>query len=80
MIGSWEILSSNGGSQVTVWWELVSKPKYLAPIILSLLTFQVERDVPKIIQRMTAEILGQAPEFVSRNETGAIAHLLPEIC
>lgn len=80
MRGGWEVIPTDGGSQVMVWWELVPKQRLLAPIILPLLAFQADRDFPKIIQRMATDALGHTPEAVSQRSPGAIARLLPNFC
>lgn len=80
MTGGWEIVPCDRNSQVIVWWELMPKPKYLAPIILPLLAFQVERDLLKIIQRMAADALGHASESTHQGYSSAIVRLLPNFC
>ena len=80
MRGGWEVTPADGGSHVMVWWELLPKPKLLAPIILPLLAFQVDRDFTKIIQRMAADALGHPPEALNQQLPRAIARLLPNFC
>lgn len=80
MRGGWEVSPSNTGSQVMVWWELTPKSKVLAPIILPLLAFQVDRAFPKIIQRMTAAALGEDGEVQMQSNAGVFARLLPSFC
>lgn len=52
MDGGWEVIAEGGGSVVRLWWELAPKPRLLAPVLLPLLAFQVDRDFPKVIGRM----------------------------
>lgn len=80
MQGGWEIIPADNGSQVIVWWELTPKPQYLAPIILPLLAFQADRDVPNIIQRMAADAMGHNSESAIQENPKAIARLLLTIC
>ncbi|MEO1404377.1 MAG: SRPBCC family protein [Cyanobacteria bacterium J06635_1] len=80
MTGGWEIVPCDRNSQVIVWWELTPKPKHLAAIILPLLAFQVERDLPKMIQRMAADALGRASQSASQANPRAVSRLLPNIC
>lgn len=80
MIGGWEIVPCDRGTQIMVWWELMPKPKNLAPIILSLLAFQADRTLPKIIQNMAADALGSTSRSISEGNQRAIARLLPKFC
>ncbi len=77
MRGGWEVTPSDSGSQVMVWWELTPKSKLLAPVILPLLAFQVDRDFPKIIKRMSAEALIESNETQIQN---VFVRLLPGFC
>lgn len=80
MRGGWEVIPADDGCQVMVWWELLPKPRVLAPIILPLLAFQVDRDFPKVIKRMAAEALGRTLETADQASPGAIARLAPNFC
>jgi Polyketide cyclase / dehydrase and lipid transport len=80
MHGGWNVIPTHHGSQMMVWWELVPKQRWSAPIVLPLLAFQADRDFPKIIQRMAADALEQNPEAFKQTTTGAIARLLPKFC
>ncbi|WP_186376103.1 SRPBCC family protein [Hyella patelloides] len=80
MRGGWEIVSGDRETQIIVWWELMPKPKYLAPIILPLLAFQADRDLPKIIQNMAADVLGNTSKSISQETLRAIAYILPQFC
>ncbi len=80
MRGGWEVMPSDGGCQVMVWWELLPKQRLLAPIILPLLAFQADRDFPKVIQRMAADALGHTPEATNQRSPRATARLLPNFC
>jgi hypothetical protein len=83
MVGSWEVSPSGSGSQVTVWWELIPKPSFLASIILPLLAWQVDRTFPRVIQRMAQEsqqfIDTEAGELPSRTR-GPSVRLLQRVC
>jgi hypothetical protein len=81
MRGGWEVISSDVGSQVMVWWELKLHNKLLAPLILPLLAFQVDRDFPKIVARMAATaILEQNSNVTMPLKEGVFARLLPIFC
>lgn len=80
MRGGWEVMPSNAGSQVMVWWELTPKSRLLAPVILPLLAFQADRDFPKIIQHMTVAALGKDGEVQMQPNVGVFARLLPSFC
>ncbi len=80
MCGGWEVTPVDGRSQVMVWWELMPKPRLLAPVILPLLAFQADRDFPKIIQRMAAHALGSPPEARHQRTSVVTARLLPNPC
>ncbi|MCI0691631.1 SRPBCC family protein [candidate division KSB1 bacterium] len=80
MRGGWEVTPSNGGSRVMVWWELTPKSKLLAPVILPLLAFQADRDFPKIIQRMTAAVLGKNGAGQMQSNGAVFVRLLPTFC
>ena len=57
MIGGWEVKSVGTGSEVMVWWELTPKPRFLAPILLPILAFSVDRDLVQIVRRMADDAL-----------------------
>lgn len=80
MRGGWEVTPSTVGSQVMVWWELTPRSKLLAPVILPLLAFQVDRDFPIIIQRMAAAAIGENGEGQMQSSGGVYARLLPNFC
>lgn len=81
MRGGWEVIPSDVGSQVMVWWELKLHSKLLAPLILPLLAFQVDRDFPQIVRRMAATaILEQNSSVKMRSKGEVFARLLPIFC
>jgi Polyketide cyclase / dehydrase and lipid transport len=80
MHGGWEVIPTDRGSQVMVWWELLPKKRLLAPLILPLLAFQADRNFPKVIQRMAAAALGHTSEAANQPSPRAIARLLPNFC
>lgn len=59
MIGGWQVFAVGEGSEVMVWWELTPKPRWLAPILLSLLASRSDRDFIPVIRRMANEALGR---------------------
>lgn len=80
MRGGWEVIPTNGGCQVMVWWELLPKQRLLAPVILPLLAFQADRDFPRVIQRIAVDALGHAPEATDQQTPEPMARLLPNFC
>lgn len=80
MRGGWEVMPTNGGCRVMVWWELLPKQRLLAPVILPLLAFQADRDFPRVIQRIAADALGHTPEAADQQNPGPMARLLPNFC
>jgi len=80
MRGGWEVMPSDQGSQVMVWWELTPKSSLLAPVILPLLAFQADRDFPRIIKRMTEAALGMDGEVQMQSDGSVFARLLPTFC
>lgn len=80
MRGGWEVMPTNDGCQVMVWWELLPKQRLLAPVILPLLAFQADRDFPRVIQRIAADALGHPPEAADQQNPGPMARLLPNFC
>ena len=74
MLGGWQVMpAKNGGADVMVWWELEPKPKWLAPILLPLLGFRVDREFPDIIRRMAGDAGASAG-------THPLARLVPRTC
>lgn len=56
MYGGWSVHEVDPQqTEVTVWWELKVKPRLLAPIIVAMLAFQADREIPRVIQRMVSE-------------------------
>lgn len=82
MRGGWGVIPSSTGSVVMVWWEMTPKYKLLAPIILPLLSFQVDRDFPKIVGNMAEAATGGDVEGRARTKSGvgSFARLVPNYC
>jgi Polyketide cyclase / dehydrase and lipid transport len=59
MLGGWQVLAVGEASEVTVWWELAPKPRFLAPILLTLLAVRSDRDFVQVIRRMADAALGR---------------------
>jgi len=56
MYGGWSAHQADfEHTEVIVWWELKAKPRFLAPLIVAILTFQADRDFPQVIQRMASD-------------------------
>lgn len=54
MTGGWRVDPADSGSVVQVWWELVTKPRWAAFLILPLMVWQVERDFSVLLSNMEA--------------------------
>lgn len=80
MDGGWHVQATANGSTATVWWELVPKSKLMAPLLLPLLAWQVDRDFPRLIARMTDEALGYQPGAASDADWQHSARLLTRWC
>lgn len=80
MIGGWEVTETTTGSRVMVWWELTPKPALLAPVILSVLGYQFDRDFPKVVKAMALSALGHAPEAQTSANSTVVVRLIPSFC
>lgn len=80
MVGGWEVLPSGHGADVMVWWELQPQPKILAPLLMPLLAWQVDRDVPKIIQRMAAAALASGDRQLPSAVQHPVVRRVPTLC
>jgi hypothetical protein len=78
MNGGWAVQPDGNGSIITVWWELAPKPRLLAPLLLPLLAWQVDRDFPKVIAAMANAANGR--ETAALRPPGVAAQLLPQVC
>lgn len=80
MRGGWSVTPSGTGSQVMVWWELLPKRTYLAPVILPLLAFGVDRQFPEVIRRMATAAAGQSRGAEAPGGFEARTRLVPSVC
>jgi hypothetical protein len=80
MTGGWEVAPAAEECEVKVWWELTPKPAFLAPFLIPLLAFQVDRDFPEVIRRMAAEARRRNAEAGGNRTPGRRARLLPIPC
>lgn len=80
MKGGWEVTPAAEGSEVKVWWELAPKPRCLAPVMIPLLAWQVDRDFAEVIRRMAIEALSRKPEGASDRVSRRPARLIPRAC
>lgn len=78
MYGGWSIQSTGESSEVTIWWELAAKPKWLAPVMLPMLAFGADRDFPKVIERMCSAV--QHPGMAKERSKNSLVRLLPALC
>lgn len=78
MVGGWEVIPQDHGTDVMVWWEMQPKPRWLAIAILPLLAFKVDRDFPPVIERMARDALGAVDD--ESGDVRPIARLMPQIC
>lgn len=79
MRGGWEVVGVENGSQVVVRWELEPKPWFLAPIILALLAYRADRELPEVIRRMIGDV-AEHPDALGARYAGPAARLLPNSC
>jgi hypothetical protein len=81
MRGGWEVAARNEvGSEVSVWWELTPKPKWLTPILLPVLAFQADRDFARVIERMARDALAEVSNGQDEILPGNGARLIPKLC
>ncbi|WP_156915030.1 SRPBCC family protein [Rubidibacter lacunae] len=80
MIGGWEIKSAGTGSEVMVWWELTPKPRFLAPVFLPILAFNVDRDFVQIVRRMSDDALAKNMTDNTLARKHARVWLAPRFC
>ncbi|MCE8041526.1 hypothetical protein HOP60_05060 [Halomonas daqingensis] len=80
MLGGWSVQSTDQGSEVTIWWELMTKPTWMAPVMLPMLAFGANKDFPRVIARMAGAAMqdtqqqDQAPGHFDK------ANLVPRLC
>lgn len=80
MLGGWSVQSTDQGSEVTIWWELMPKPAWMAPMMLPMLAFGADKDFPQVISRMASAAMQEAQQ-----QNGAPAYsdktsLVPRLC
>lgn len=80
MRGGWEITSRENGCEVMVWWELSPKPELLAPIILPLFAFKMDKYFPAIIRNMAMVASGRSQEPELLKNAKPRVSILPDFC
>jgi len=80
MTGGWQVLPAQPGATVMVWWELEPKPRLLAPVMLPLLAFGVDRDISDMIRRMAAAATGADPDAATTSPASRYTRLLAQWC
>ncbi|WP_296936191.1 SRPBCC family protein [uncultured Marinobacter sp.] len=73
MIGGWQVEQIPDGSEVIVWWKLHPKPAWLAPVIMAMLAFGVDRTFPDVIANMEKQALSRDPEELANSADQATA-------
>ncbi|MGX1203453.1 SRPBCC family protein [Marinobacter sp. MBR-105] len=73
MIGGWQVEQIPDGSEVIVWWKLHPKPAWLAPVIMAMLAFGVDRTFPDVIANMEKQALSRDPEELADSADQATA-------
>lgn len=58
MTGGWTLTPADGGTVVTVWWELIPRPIYAAPILLPAFAYRADRELPEVVARMADAAAG----------------------
>ncbi|MCC5788370.1 MAG: SRPBCC family protein [Opitutales bacterium] len=77
MRGGWKVNPIGTNScEVMVWWEMVPKPQWLAPVLLPLLALQVDRDFPQMIARMAAN----KDKYANDTTASKAVRLAPRFC
>lgn len=69
MIGGWRVEKRLQGSEISVWWQLQPKPKWMAPVLMAMLAFSVDRSFPAVIRNMEARALSGNADAESANPT-----------
>jgi hypothetical protein len=80
MEGGWEVRPAGEASEVVVWWELVPKPRPLAPLLLPVLALRADRDFTAVVARMAASVGGSRPRSPGQQGLRGLARLLPRPC
>jgi hypothetical protein len=81
MRGGWEVVPGNQiSSEVSVWWELEPKPKWLVSILLPVLAFQADRDFIRVIERMAKDAVGEESNGPDQIHRGVGTRLIPKLC
>ncbi len=78
MRGGWEVLPSMRGAQVTVWWEFAPRHRLLAPVIMAVFAWQLDREFHKIVARMAVAARGELGARQGR--PGVVSRVLPLAC
>ena len=73
MVGGWRVEQIPDGSEVVVWWKLHPKPKWLAPVIMAMLAFGVDRTFPSVITNMETQALSRDSAELADSEDQATA-------
>jgi len=73
MIGGWKVERIEDGSDVVVWWKLRPKPAWLAPAIMAMLAFGVERTFPDVIRNMEKQALSSESQELANSVNHATA-------
>jgi len=80
MRGGWIVTPLDSGCQITVWWELMPANNKLASFLLPMFAFQMDRDFPKIIQRMASAALEETGKTQMRRSSEVGIRILPTVC
>lgn len=65
MNGGWRVEQIADGSEVVVWWKLDPKPAWLAPVIMAILAFGVDRTFPGVIANMEKQALSRDSQAIA---------------
>lgn len=78
MQGGWIVSDAGDGrSEVTVWWELIPRSRWMGVILLPMLAWQMDRMIPAAVGRMTE---GASSAAHLPRKSKRLARLLPSAC
>ncbi|PPI83874.1 hypothetical protein KEHDKFFH_12535 [Marinobacter maroccanus] len=73
MVGGWQVEQIPEGSEVVVWWKLHPKPAWLAPVIMAMLAFGVDRTFTGVIANMEKRALsGDSAELADSADQATV--------
>lgn len=62
MLGGWKVAPCGSATRVTLWWSFTPRPRWLAPVIVTLLTSKVRPDMMATMKSMARSARLEAPK------------------